>query len=62
MYTYAYLYIISAYSGLEKYAGAIDAYKTGLKLEPNNEQMKKGLREAETRCPLYLLYWYKYKC
>jgi len=34
---------------MEKYAAAIDMYKKGLALDPDNAQMKAGLRDVETK-------------
>ena len=40
--------VAAAYHGLEKWDDAIKAYKAGLFLDPNNEQMKRGLQDAES--------------
>uniref|UniRef100_A0A166FCU7 STI1 domain-containing protein n=1 Tax=Daucus carota subsp. sativus TaxID=79200 RepID=A0A166FCU7_DAUCS len=39
----------SAHLGLHNYVEAIEAYKKGLELDPNNEALKSGLSDAETR-------------
>jgi len=38
-----------ALAGMEKYAAAVETYKKGLKYDPNNEQMKAGLRDVESK-------------
>ena len=37
----------AAYHGLNQYEEAIQAYKKGLELDPQNASLKKGLEEAE---------------
>lgn len=37
----------AAYFGLKKHEDAIEAYEKGLELDPNNEQLKAGLKDVE---------------
>ena len=39
----------AAYFGLGRFQEAVDSYKEGLKLDPSNAQLKKGLEDAESQ-------------